>query len=144
METAIEFLKEALRRKGIRPSYHRIKVLEYLHQKQGHPTVDEIYASISAEIPSLSRATIYNSLHTFVEAGLARVIPIDGIEKRYDIALHNHGHFKCEGCGAIYNFTIDIDSLPYGDLEQFEISEKSVYFAGLCPNCLHQRKEKRE
>jgi Fe2+ or Zn2+ uptake regulation protein len=144
IELSIEFLERELTRNGLRPTYPRIKVLEYLHQKKGHPTVDEIFAVLSPEIPSLSKTTIYNTLHSFVEVGLARTINIDGVEQRYDIALHNHGHFKCERCGAIINFKIDIDSFPTDDLAQFEIREKNVYFTGLCPNCLNQGSGKKE
>ncbi len=144
MESSIEFLKCELSKNGLRPTYQRIKVFEYLHQKQGHPTVDEIFDFLSPEIPSLSKTTIYNTLHSLVEVGLARVIQIDGIEQRYDVALHNHGHFKCERCGSITNFKIDIDRFPADELAQFEIREKNVYFNGLCPNCLSQQKEKKE
>jgi Fe2+ or Zn2+ uptake regulation protein len=138
MDISIEFLTNQLKSKIIRPSYQRIKVLEFLHQKGGHPTVDEIYRALSVEIPSLSKVTIYNTLRIFVEAGLLRVVDIDDGEKRYDITLTNHGHFQCEICGTIYNFKVNIDQLPIEGLGQFEITQKNVYFKGLCPNCLKQ------
>lgn len=136
MNVSIEFLTEQLKSKKIRPSYQRIKVLEYMYQKGGHPTVDEIFQALSASIPSLSKVTIYNTLHTFVEAELVRVVDIDGVEKRYDITLTNHGHFRCEACGTIYNFQVNIDQVPVERLDQFKITQKNVYFKGLCPNCL--------
>lgn len=138
MGVSIEFLTQQLKGKDIRPSYQRIKVLEYLYHKGGHPTVDEIYHALSADIPSLSKGTIYNTLHTLVEAGLVRDVGIDEIEKRYDITLSNHGHFQCEVCGTIYNFKVNIDQIPVEGLEQFQITQKNVYFKGLCPSCLIQ------
>jgi len=145
MQTTLEFLKGELSGKGLRPTYQRIKVLDYMHRKEGHPTIDDIFEALAPEIPTLSRTTIYNTLHSFVGVGLARVILIDGMEQRYDITLHNHGHFRCENCGIIINFKIDIDSLTADDeLAQFEIREKNVYFNGLCPKCLSQRIEKKE
>lgn len=142
MEISIEFLTNELQKKDIRPSYQRIKVLECLYRKDTHPTVDEIFRLLSPEIPSLSKATIYNTLHTFVEAGLVRVVSIDDTELRYDITLSNHGHFKCEMCGTIYNFQIDMDHFSIDGLNQFEIKEKNVYFNGLCPNCIRKRDKK--
>jgi Fur family peroxide stress response transcriptional regulator len=136
MDVSIEFLTNQLKSKGIRPSYQRIKVLEFMHQKRGHPTVDEIFRALSADIPSLSKVTIYNTLRTFVETGLLRVVDIDDGEKCYDITLSNHGHFQCEVCGTIYNFQVNIDQIPIGGLEEFMIKQKNVYFKGLCPNCL--------
>jgi Fur family transcriptional regulator, peroxide stress response regulator len=136
MDVTLEFLTEQLKNKNIRPSYQRIKVLEYLYLKGGHPTVDEIFRSVSVDIPSLSKVTIYNTLHTLVDAGLVRVVDIDETEKRYDITLTNHGHFQCEACGTIYNFQVNIDQIPIDGLNQFEITQKNLYFKGLCPNCL--------
>jgi Fur family transcriptional regulator, peroxide stress response regulator len=140
MIVSIEFLTEQLKSKGIRPSYQRVKVLEYMYLKGGHPTVDEIFRSLSVDIPSLSKVTIYNTLHTFVKAALLRVVEIDDVEKRYDITLTNHGHFLCESCGTIYNFQLDIEKAAIEGLNQFEITQKDVYFKGLCPNCLKQNK----
>lgn len=135
MDVSIDFLTGELQKKDIRPSYQRIKVLEYMHQKGGHPTVDEIYHVLSPEIPSLSKTTIYNTLHTFVEAGLIRAVNIDGAEQRYDLMLFTHGHFKCDSCGTITNFSIDIDCIAPEELNEFDIRERNVYFRGLCPNC---------
>jgi Fur family transcriptional regulator, peroxide stress response regulator len=109
--------------------------LEYLHRKENHPTAIEIYSFLSPEIPSLSKTTIYNILNTFVEAGLIRTLGIEDNEMRYDLLLSNHGHFRCEVCGEITNFAIDIDRFPLEGLDQYQIKEKNVYFKGLCPNC---------
>jgi Fe2+ or Zn2+ uptake regulation protein len=139
MELTIEFLSNQLKDKGIRPSFQRIKVLEYMHQqKGGHPTVDEIFRALSPEVPSLSKVTIYNTLHILVDAGLVRVVDIDDTEKHYDITLNSHGHFQCEVCGTIYNFQVNIDQIPIDGLSQFEITQKNVYFKGLCPSCQKQ------
>jgi len=136
MDITKEFITEQLKSKEIRPSYQRIKVLEYLYQKEGHPTVEGIFRSLMVEIPSLSKVTIYNTLHTLVEAGLVRVVDIDETEKHYDITLTNHGHFQCDACGTIYNFSVNIDLIPFDGLDEFQIREKNVYFRGLCPDCI--------
>lgn len=113
-----------------------MKVLEYLTKNQCHPTVDKIFTDLQKDIPTLSKTTIYNTLKILVEAGLVRVITIDDNETRYDIIVKNHGHFKCEFCGTIYNFSVDIDSLALTDLNNFKINEKNVYFRGTCPRYL--------
>ena len=143
MDISLDFLTQQLKGKGIRPSYQRIKVLEYLYQKEGHPTVDEIFHALSAVIPSLSKSTIYNTLYTLVEAGLVRDVDIDRIENRYDIVLSSHGHFQCNICGKIYNFKVIIDQVPVDGLEEFEITQKNVYFKGLCPACNKQIKNEK-
>ena len=128
-------LTEQLKRTGIRPSFQRIKVLEYLWHCQTHPTVEEIFTVLTSEIPTISKATIYNSLHTFIEAGLVREINIGTDAQHYDIVLEDHGHFKCVSCGKIFNFTLDYDQLVVNGLQAFLIKKKDVYFSGLCPDC---------
>ena len=144
MELSREFLSERLKSADIRPSYQRIKVLEYLYHTGGHPTADEIFRALSADIPSLSKVTIYNSLHTLVDAGLVHVVDIDETVKRFDINLDSHGHFLCEACGTVFNFQVDIERVPIDGLTHFEITQKNIYFKGLCPHCLTQSKSKKK
>ena len=135
MKPSFEDLKQELKIKNINLSYQRLKVLEYLSQNQCHPTVEQIYTDLQNDIPTLSKTTVYNTLRILVDAGIVRVITIEDNETRYDIEVENHGHFKCESCGTIYNFSIDIDSLTSVDLDNFRISDKNVYFKGICPRC---------
>ncbi|ATW28610.1 transcriptional repressor [Candidatus Formimonas warabiya] len=125
---------ELIRRK-IRPSHQRIKILDYLMNQRCHPTVDQIFHDLHQEIPTLSKSTVYNTLNAFLEAQLIRVITIEDHETRYDIAMKNHGHFKCDSCGSIYDFTINIDDFATGELNGFQITDKNIYFKGICPRC---------
>ena len=124
--------------KKIKPSYQRIKILEYINANINHPTVDKIFNSLVKEIPTLSKATVYNTLELFKDANLAKVITIEDNETRYDSRVHNHGHFKCESCGVIYDFEVDIDGLAVKSLDCFKINDKNVYFKGICPKCLNK------
>lgn len=71
-----DFMHELVIRK-IRPSHQRIKILEYLMEHPCHPTVDQIFNDLQKEIPTLSKSTVYNTLTSFMEAQLVRVITID-------------------------------------------------------------------
>ena len=136
MSPSLKELKKELLQKNINLSYQRMKVLEYLTQNHCHPTVDQIHTEIQKEVPTLSKTTVYNTLRILTDAGLVRVITIEDNETRYDIKTEAHGHFKCDSCGEIFNFNIDIDSLKSDDLQGFKIDDKDVYFKGVCPNCL--------
>lgn len=136
MSTLLEQLKKELLQKNIKLSYQRMRVLEYLALNNCHPTVDQIYTEIHKEIPTLSKTTVYNTLRVLMDAGLIRVITIEDNETRYDINLKPHGHFKCNPCGEVFDFNIDIDSLRSEGLYGFKVYDKDVYFKGVCPNCL--------
>jgi len=133
----IENLAKTLNEKDIKPSYQRIKILEYLITKRNHPTVDKIFNELLKEIPTLSKATVYNTLDLFKEANLARIVTIENNETRYDAKVASHGHFKCESCGSIYDFEVNIDNLSTDSLKHFKINEKNIYFRGICPKCLN-------
>ncbi|MDZ4131978.1 MAG: Fur family transcriptional regulator [Dethiobacteria bacterium] len=136
MNSGYKDLSTALINNYIRPSFQRIKVLEYLIKNQFHPTVDQIFKDLQNEIPTLSKTTIYNTLDLFVAAGLVRVLTIEDNETRYDIVTENHGHFKCEECGGIYNFKVDLDLLTTDELTGFKVLDRNVYFKGVCSKCL--------
>ena len=134
----IENFATTLTEKDMKPSYQRIKILQYLISKRNHPTVDKIFNDLIKEIPTLSKATVYNTLDLFKKENLARVVTIEDNETRFDAKVVNHGHFKCESCGSIYDFEINIDSFSTDLLEHFKINEKNVYFKGICPGCLEK------
>lgn len=138
-------IAEQLSNKNIKPSLQRIKILEYLQAHHNHPTADQIYLELRGEIPTLSKATIYNTLNLFLEAKLVRLINIEDNEMRYDALLYNHGHFKCIHCGRIYDFQLNTDVLEERELEHFQIMDKNVYYKGMCPDCLdNTNKTKKE
>jgi Fe2+ or Zn2+ uptake regulation protein len=135
MEISVELLKKELEAKKIHLSYQRLKVLEYLVQNRIHPTADKIYTDLQKVIPTLSKTTIYNTLKILVEADLVKLIKTEESEARYDIDVKTHGHFKCESCGEVFDFAINLEALQLADLKNCRINEKNVYFRGFCPGC---------
>ncbi len=135
MEAKIKKFEAILRDKHITPSYQRLKILFYLADEHRHPSAEQIYHALHEDIPSLSKTTVYNTLKLFIEAGLVHNISTEESEGRYEMITTEHGHFKCNVCGSIYNFAIQMDHLAQGELDQFEIQDRNVYFRGICPKC---------
>ncbi len=131
----VEQLITILQEKGIKPSFQRLKVLEYLLTQTGHPTADETFMEVIKVIPTLSKTTIYNTLDLLLKAGIVRPVTIEDNEVRYDTIMSTHGHFKCEICHEIYNFSVDIDQIMPEKLDDFHIKEKNIYFKGVCAKC---------
>lgn len=135
----LEQLKKLLQEKNINLSHQRLKVLEYLATHNTHPTIEEIYAALHEEITTLSKSTVYNTLKILVEAGIVKNLVIENNEMRYDIITEFHGHFKCERCGRIHNFGVQLDDMAFSGLSRFLIKQKDVYFKGVCPDCLSNK-----
>lgn len=126
---------EHLRKSGIKPSFQRMKIFEFLANNPIHPTVDTIYKALVPEIPTLSKTTVYNTLNLFIDHNIAQLITIEDNETRYDADTSIHGHFKCHECDNVYDFTADCQSLISKGLDGFLIKEQHIYFKGICASC---------
>jgi Fur family peroxide stress response transcriptional regulator len=104
MITNKEKLKSLLKEKGIKPTYQRLKILEYMSKNlNNHPTVEMVYDKLLQDIPTLSLTTVYNTLNNFLEKRLVYGVTITGTEVRYDFNTDYHHHFLCKKCGQIYD-----------------------------------------
>ncbi|MBN2259069.1 MAG: transcriptional repressor [Clostridiales bacterium] len=128
-------IRDYLMTNDIKPSYQRIRIYEYLMNSYDHPRVDEIYKALIDEIPTLSKTTVYNTLNLFIEKGIIHMVTIEGTEVRYDVDISDHGHFKCDVCGKVYDFKADIVEIETNLGESFIINQKDLFFRGICPSC---------
>ena len=128
-------IKDLLEEKEIKPSLHRIKILDYLMVKKNHPTVEMIYADLSTDIPTLSKTTIYNTLKTFIEKGIVQLITIEENEARFDAAVEHHAHLKCIKCSSLYDVETNTDILKLKSIDGHQILESQLYFQGVCNVC---------
>lgn len=135
MELKIENITEHLKTHGIKPSYQRLKIYEYLVKHHNHPTVDMIHRELSPLIPTLSKTTIYNTLSLFIEKKIAALIVIEENETRYDADTSIHGHFKCRGCSRLFDLEVDLSKIKIPMLKEHQVSEYHFYFKGLCKEC---------
>ncbi|MDO5018106.1 MAG: Fur family transcriptional regulator [Lagierella massiliensis] len=138
----LDFLKETLMKVDIRPTFQRLKILEYLQEYRNHPTVDDIYKALSPNIPTLSKTTIYNTLSTFKESGIVNEVNIDGVETKYDIVTSPHGHFNCIECGELTDFDCDFEAFKSKDLQNHKILKRNFFIQGICPSCLKKITQK--
>ena len=132
---AIKKVNEYLIKNGIKPSFQRINIFDYLLKNRTHPTVDKIYKELVNEIPTLSKTTVYNTLNLFHEKGIVLIINIEDNETRFDAYTSNHGHFKCNKCGEIFDFELSENMLNFVNLKDYSVDEQHVYLKGICPNC---------
>lgn len=124
--------------KDIRPSVLRIAVLEHLMHTKAHPTIEEIYHTLHPKIPTLSKTSVYNITKLLTEQGLAKAITIDDKQIRYDADTSMHGHFMCQCCGRVIDFSLT--GISDGALDGFDVQTKEVYYSGICKECLHNDK----
>ena len=104
-------LEKRLREKGLRPTRQRMALADLLFSKGNrHIAAEELHEeAVNASIP-VSLATVYNTLHQFTEAGLLRIIAVEGSKTWFDTNTSDHHHFFLEGENEI----VDIPSGPEG------------------------------
>ncbi len=144
MITNMKETKNTLKKSGLKPTYQRLKVLEYLNKnKNDHATVEMIYATLTHEIPTISLTTVYNTLNAFLKKGLVSAVTITGTETRYDSITTHHHHFLCKRCGKIFN--IDIQCPIMAGTNKIscghKIEEVHGYFKGLCKDCIKKKRK---
>lgn len=134
-------LEMILRKKGIRPSYLRIKILEYFFKYHNHPSVNMIYDELQDKIPTLSKTSVYNTLSLFNQHHMIESLGITDNEQRYDLyRTKTHAHFYCEVCSEITDINFAIDEQIAEVFKEYEVQSQSIQFKGICPNCLKSKK----
>lgn len=126
-----------LQSKGIRPSQQRIAIMEYLMQVKTHPSADEVYEALCSQMPTLSKATVYNTLNLFTEKNAVRLVTIDPNERRFDGDMDLHAHFRCSQCGSLLDIPISVDQQQqiFKTIQGHNIITTDVYFGGICLSC---------
>lgn len=128
--------QEYLQSYGIKPSLQRIAIMEYLLENRIHPTADEIYSTLYAKVPTLSKTTVYNTLKLFVEQGAVLLLMIDDKNVRFDIDTSCHAHLQCCSCNRVFDVPVgDSELLQAKQLGDFLIVETHLYYKGYCKDC---------
>ncbi len=127
-------IREILVSKGIQPSAPRMAIASYVWQTDKHPTADEVKVEVEKIFPTVSLATVYNTLNLFVEKGLLREVQDASFRSiRYDCNMKPHFHFIDETTGEMMDLDpedlqISPDFIRLG--KEFEISGVDVTVRG--------------
>lgn len=131
MDELIQRLKE----KGIVLTIQRMAVLECLLKECMHPTVEELHKSLKQKFPTISLATVYNTLEMLKQAGVVHELNI-GKEKRFDLADESHHHFYCRVCKKIMDIGVACKFSELGWINNHKVESVQGVFFGICSDCL--------
>ena len=139
----MEKYKQLLAEKGIKPTYQRMKILEYLETHHNHPTVETIYKALYKKVPTLSKTTVYNTLDIFRKYGLVALLATPDSEARYEYNYDFHHHFICKQCGNIIDIPVKCSFSAYLERQGHHVDEVHGNFIGICKDCLAKTKNKK-
>lgn len=116
----------------------RKAVLRVIRKANKHLTANEVFDNARRLLPSISFATVYNSLNYLKKEGLIGEIRFGTNASLYDRNLTQHDHAICNNCGRLVDLEI---SLPEGLLKEaanrskFKAESIELTLRGLCPEC---------
>lgn len=127
-----------LRTEGLKITPQRVAILRFLDGNRQHPSVDEIHREVVKTFPTLSLATVYNTLDTLVKIREVKAVHVDETRKRFDPDTTPHHHAVCRHCGSIQDLHRDFGTtldVPGDVSDGFRVESASVSFQGVCGDC---------
>lgn len=131
-------LRAVLEANGQRYTEQRAAVYQALLDSDRHPSADDVFTTVRAEIPDISLATVYKALETLVGCGLATKLTYSDGSARYDGRTDPHHHARCLECGMV----IDVPGrlppsalTPLGPVPGFSVSGYRLELVGRCEHC---------
>jgi Fe2+ or Zn2+ uptake regulation protein len=113
-------------------------VLQVIRDAEEHLTANEVFDKAKQLLPSISFATVYNSLRYLKEAGHIAEISFGNGASRFDSMTSRHDHAICTKCGKLVDMELD---LPVelvklaAEYSKFKPESLELTLRGLCPNC---------
>jgi Fe2+/Zn2+ uptake regulation proteins len=114
-------------------------VLQVIRDARGHLTANEVFVNAKQLLPSISFATVYNSLRFLKDAGHIAEIQFGNGASRFDRMTHRHDHAICTKCGKL----VDIEMEHPKELvkmaakySKFKPESLEFTLRGICPECI--------
>lgn len=128
---------------GLKLTPQRLSILSCLEGNKDHPTAEDIYRKVSKKFPTMSLATVYNTLETLMRQGRLARVTIDPDKRHFDPNLEKHHHLICSECKRITDIHVDFDlEVPKEEMQGFQITGSHVEFYGICPECRKKARER--
>jgi len=131
---------EKYRDAGLKLTPQRLAILEFLDGNKEHPSAEDVYKAVSKKFPTMSLATVYNTLMTLKQRGLVKELTMDPLRMRFDPQPTPHHHLICMDCRKIIDIHTRLRvNLPEMEQEGFEIFGNHIEFYGRCPKCKNKK-----
>ena len=132
----------ALKQAGLRLTPQRRAICRAVVERVDHPTAQAVYDQLLPEFPSLSRATVYNTLQVLVETGLVQELGTAGDGAiHYDADVAPHVNLICMRCHRVEDF----DSVSMAAIARrvaegsgYQLRGARVAYYGVCPRCQNE------
>lgn len=132
-------LRDRLHARGLRWTPQRRALLEVLAATDGHVTGAELVERCRAADPATIPSTVYRTLDVLEDLGIVRHgHGADGREEYHVLPEREHGHLRCDRCGA----TVEIGAeeaaalvMALSERHGFRVDLSHLTIVGRCVSC---------
>jgi Fur family peroxide stress response transcriptional regulator len=138
-----------VKRAGLKLTPQRIAIVRLFAGDESHPTAQDMYERLLPTFPSMSFATVYNTLDALARAGLAGIVRLPGKRgdaARFDPNTTPHHHAVCDGCGAVLDIAAGTLSPTAASVRKlrraapgFSVRAVERIYRGFCTRCMAGR-----
>jgi len=139
-ERVAEFAK-ACRQNGLKATHQRMEVFRELASTDEHPDADTVLRRVRSRVPSVSKDTVYRTLHALEKAGFLSTVAVPSGPARFDANAERHDHFVCTECGLVRDFVdprMDAYSAPARVRAWGRVYRARVEVRGVCAACVRK------
>ena len=137
---------DELKKAGLKLTPQRIAIVREIADDLSHPTAQSLFDRLRPAFPTMSFATVYNTLDALARCGLSSSLHLGG-PVRFDPNVAPHHHAVCDKCGAIADLHAPIATRPRARVleiratsssrgaERFQVRAEERIYRGLCGRC---------
>ena len=92
----VEKMLAGVRAAGLKLTPQRMAIVKELALDETHPTAQEIFERLRPGLPTMSFATVYNTLGALTSAGLCSAMSLSPGSGRFDPNMTPHHHVVCD------------------------------------------------
>lgn len=114
-------------------------VLRVIRDSRSHLTANEVFSEAKAILPTISFATVYNSLRYLKDAGHIAEISFGSGASRFDAMTHRHDHALCTACGTLVDIEMELPQefvRRAAEYSHFKPESLEFTLRGKCPDCV--------
>jgi Fur family peroxide stress response transcriptional regulator len=130
-----------VKRAGLKLTPQRIALVRLFARDESHPTAQSLFERLRPAFPTMSFATVYNTLDALAKAGLSSTLRL-GNAARFDPNTSPHHHTVCDACGEVRDVPVRgpeaEDPLPVrtdGGSAAFTVRTVERIYRGVCASC---------
>jgi Fur family peroxide stress response transcriptional regulator len=140
MKRSKDYILKEIKKASFRITKHRRAIIDFIAEREDHPSVRFVFNKIKLKEPGISLATVYNTLNLLVNMNLLKKLEFDETDNRYDTNLDPHLNLVCTVCGSITDYEYKLPVTPdiIQSKEGFITLDYRIEYRGVCNIC--QRK----